>query len=68
MPIYVYRCKDCGDEFELKQSVKDDPARMCGLCEGPLIRVIQAAGIVYKCGGFYTTDYKGKEKSPLRYT
>jgi putative FmdB family regulatory protein len=68
MPIYVYRCKDCEDEFELKQSIKDDPAKECGLCQGELYRVVQPAGVVYNCGGFYVTDYKGREKSPLRYT
>lgn len=25
MPLYEYRCEGCGEQFEVRQSIKDDP-------------------------------------------
>jgi putative FmdB family regulatory protein len=57
MPTYVYECAKCGDEFEVWQSIKDDPLkRHPGSCRGKLAKVIQPAGIVLKGSGFYKND------------
>ena len=43
MPTYRYRCSDCGEEFELWQSIKDDAIRThddgCGGRDPPAAKV-----------------------------
>jgi putative FmdB family regulatory protein len=57
MPTYRYRCGECGDEFEVWQSIKDDGlATHDDGCGGPLVKVLTAAGIVLKGSGFYKND------------
>jgi putative FmdB family regulatory protein len=56
MPTYDYRCDECGDEFEVWQSITDDPLTECPRCEGPVRKVMSPAGIVLKGSGFYKTD------------
>ena len=58
MPIYGYRCEQCGHEVEVLQSMSDEPLRVCPNCMGPLRKMIYPAGIVFKGTGYYTTDYK----------
>ena len=58
MPIYGYRCEQCGHEVELLQSMSDEPLRVCPNCMGPLRKMIYPVGIVFKGSGYYTTDYK----------
>ena len=68
MPTYVYECAKCGDEFEVWQSIKDDPLkRHTGSCRGKLTKVIQPAGIVLKGSGFYKNDSRsGSKRGKLR--
>ncbi len=60
MPIYEYRCNGCGHEFEQFQSIKDNPVKMCPICnENKVERLISAGtGLIFKGSGFYITDYK----------
>ena len=58
MPIYGYRCGQCGHELEVLQSMSDAPLKVCPNCMGPLRKLIYPAGIIYKGTGYYTTDYK----------
>lgn len=45
MPTYTYKCEKCNDEFELVQSMKDEPLKHCEKCgEDTLKKVIQTAG------------------------
>jgi putative FmdB family regulatory protein len=66
MPIYGYRCEQCGHELEVLQSMKDEPLRVCPNCMGPLRKMIYPVGIVFKGSGYYTTDYKSAG-SPSRH-
>src|ERR1700694_730975 len=66
MPIYGYRCEQCGHELEVLQSMKDEPLRVCPNCMGPLRKMIYPAGIIFKGSGYYTTDYKSAG-SPSRH-
>ncbi len=62
MPTYVYRCSDCGHEFEEFQSITEKPLKICPKCKGKINRVIQAgAGFLFKGSGFYQTDYRSGE-------
>jgi putative FmdB family regulatory protein len=64
MPTYRYRCSECGEEFELWQSIKDDAIRTHDDgCGGEVLKVLTAAGIVLKGAGFYKTDSRSASKS-----
>ncbi|MGI6642458.1 MAG: FmdB family zinc ribbon protein [Bacillota bacterium] len=56
MPIYEYRCKNCG-LFETTQKITDEPLKTCPKCGEPVKKLIsQGIGIVFKGPGFYCTD------------
>ena len=57
MPIYEYRCDQCGDSFEVMQKMSDDPIVECVKCGGALHKVLHPVAIHFKGSGFYTTDY-----------
>jgi len=61
MPIYGYRCTQCGHELEAFQNMSDPPLRVCPECMGPLQKMLYPVGISFKGSGFYTTDYKGSK-------
>lgn len=63
MPLYEYECEACGLRFERLQHFSDDPLRSCPECEGPVHRVIQPVGIIFKGSGFYVTDSRGKSST-----
>ena len=62
MPTYDYRCKACGHELELFQSMSERPKRKCPECgKLKLERLIgTGAGFIFKGGGFYETDYRSE--------
>lgn len=57
MPIYEYRCDECGASFEVLQKMSDDPLEKCDACGGTLRKVLHPVAIHFKGSGFYTTDY-----------
>ena len=58
MPIYEYRCPDCGFEFERIQSFKDDPITDCPECEsGRVIKKISLSAFSLKGSGWYKDHY-----------
>src|SRR6058998_538137 len=56
MPIYEYRCKDCGEHLEVVQAFTDDPLTECPNCGGALRKVFGNIGITFKGSGFYKND------------
>ena len=64
MPIYEYQCDTCSYQFEVKQSIKDDPIATCERCGKPVRRLISSPGIMFKGSGWYVTDYSNKMKPP----
>ena len=57
MPIYTYRCENCGVQFERRQKFSDEPLKICPECENESLRkVYLPVGIVFKGSGFYATD------------
>lgn len=59
MPIYTYRCENCGVQFDRKQRFDDDPLVRCPECEkDTLHKVYMPVGIVFKGSGFYATDHR----------
>ncbi len=57
MPIYEYRCLDCGHEFELMQKFSDPPAETCTSCSGTVQKLISRSAFHLKGSGWYVTDY-----------
>lgn len=56
MPIYDYKCENCG-KFDKMQKISDEPLQICPVCGGKVQRVISKnVGIVFKGSGFYCTD------------
>jgi len=65
VPIYEYRCDECGDSFDVMQRMSDDPLVTCTKCGGTLRKVLHPVAIHFKGSGFYTTDYgKGSGRRP----
>jgi putative FmdB family regulatory protein len=63
MPIYEYRCKDCGHEFETTQAFTDEPLTECPSCKGALKKKFGSVGISFKGSGFYKNDSRGTTSS-----
>lgn len=60
MPTYVYRCLECGQQFEVQQSFSDAPITTHG-CGGPVRKVFTPVGVTFKGSGFYKTDSRGSK-------
>lgn len=60
MPIYEYKCQQCGVQFEKRQSVSDEPLTTCEKCHGRLEKQWSLSGFQFKGAGWYVTDYAGK--------
>jgi putative FmdB family regulatory protein len=65
MPIYEYRCENCGHQLEALQKMSDAPLSVCPECgRSTLKKALSAAGFRLKGGGWYETDFKrGKKKN-----
>ena len=61
MPIYEYKCVQCGTHFEKRQSVSDEPLTTCEKCHGQLEKQWSLSGFQFKGAGWYVTDYAGKK-------
>ena len=62
MPTYDYVCAACVHEFDLFQSMKEEPKRKCPACGRQKLRRLIGSGaaIVFKGSGFYKTDYRSE--------
>jgi putative FmdB family regulatory protein len=60
MPIYEYRCLDCGHEFERMQKFSDPPVDKCPACPGTVQKLISRSAFHLKGNGWYVTDYARK--------
>ena len=59
MPVYTYRCDNCGVQFERHQTFTDAPLKTCPECRKKALRkVITPTKIIFKGSGFYATDNK----------
>lgn len=61
MPIYEYKCQQCGLHFEKRQSVSDAPLATCEKCHGKLEKQWSLSGFQFKGAGWYVTDYAAKK-------
>lgn len=65
MPIYEYKCLECGTHFEKIQKSTDQPLKVCEKCSGILEKQWSLSGFQFKGAGWYVTDYaKDKNTKP----
>lgn len=57
MPLYEYRCENCGEQFEVMQKFADEPLTVHEKCGGKVERLISAPAFQFKGSGWYVTDY-----------
>ena len=69
MPTYEYACAKCRQQFEIYQSMKDEPLTVCPKekClrkkwgKGRVKKLMGlGAGLIFKGSGFYITDYRSE--------
>ena len=63
MPLYAYRCTQCGHRFEKIQSFSAEPVKVCPKCGGAVERPLTAPGLKFKGAGWYVNDYAPKSSS-----
>lgn len=63
MPIYAYRCSQCGFEKDVLQKMSDPPLTACPECKTENFnKQLTAAGFQLKGSGWYQTDFKSGAK------
>jgi putative FmdB family regulatory protein len=63
LPLYAYRCTQCGHKFEKIQNFSADPETVCPQCGGLLERPLTAPRLNFKGAGWYINDYAPKSSS-----
>jgi len=64
MPLYEYKCEDCGLNFEVRQKFSDDPINTCCHCGGTAKKLISQTAFALKGGGWYQQGYSDEKKCP----
>jgi len=64
MPLYDYRCHQCGETFEVRQKFADPVLTVHEGCGGQLERLISLPAIQFKGTGWYVTDYGRNGSKP----
>lgn len=60
MPIYAYRCEECGFAKDVLQKMSDEPLTVCLECgKSSFKKQVTAAGFQLKGSGWYVTDFRG---------
>ena len=59
MPIYSYRCDNCGHQQDVLQKMSDPLLVLCPACQQSTYRKqVTAAGFQLKGSGWYVTDFR----------
>ncbi|MES2151631.1 MAG: FmdB family zinc ribbon protein [Pseudomonadota bacterium] len=65
MPIYAYRCDECGFAKDVLQKISDPVLTVCLSCGKPSFKKqLTAAGFQLKGTGWYATDFRGGKAPP----
>jgi putative FmdB family regulatory protein len=63
MPIYAYRCSECGHAKDVLQKMSDPVLNRCPACGAQAFtKQVTAAGFQLKGSGWYVTDFRGDNK------
>ena len=67
MPIYAYRCSECGHAKDVLQKMSDPVLTECPACgASAFTKQVTAAGFQLKGSGWYVTDFRGGDKPPAK--
>lgn len=65
MPIYEYKCEECGHAMEAIQKFSEDPLTECPECGKPALKKqLSASAFHLKGSGWYQTDFKDSGSKP----
>ena len=65
MPIYEYRCLECGFQDEYLQKLSEPQLTVCPTCGKESFRkLVSAAGFQLKGSGWYATDFRNSGSKP----
>jgi putative FmdB family regulatory protein len=65
MPIYEYRCSECGFQDEFLQKLSEPLLTVCPSCgKESFKKLLSAAGFQLKGSGWYATDFKSSGSKP----
>ena len=63
MPIYAYRCTQCGHAEDVLQKMSSAPLTTCPACgQETYAKQVTAAGFQLKGSGWYVTDFRDNTK------
>ena len=66
MPIYEYKCSECGHFMDALQGVNDSPLEVCPECsEKSLKKLISAPNFRLSGEGWYETDFKTENRKNI---
>src|SRR3954447_21972553 len=64
MPIYAYRCTNCGHAQDVLRKISAPPLNVCPTCgAATFVKQVTAAGFQLKGSGWYVTDFRGDKKA-----
>jgi len=66
MPIYEYKCKKCGKQFEAFQGITEPDLKTCKFCKGKVHKMMSLSSFSLKGSGWYATDYAGQKPSTAK--
>lgn len=61
MPIYEYKCQNCGRQYESFQGINEPDLKNCKFCKGKVHKLMSLSSFSLKGSGWYATDYAGKK-------
>jgi putative FmdB family regulatory protein len=65
MPIFEYRCDECGHQEDHLQKSSERPLTKCPACgKKAYKKMLSAAGFQLKGSGWYATDFKTTDRKP----
>ncbi len=65
MPIYAYKCSQCGHAEDVMQKMSAEPLTVCPQCgQATFSKQLTAAGFQLKGSGYYATDFKNPPAEP----
>jgi putative FmdB family regulatory protein len=65
MPVYDYRCADCGREVEVSHGIHAAGPSTCESCGGPMRKALSAPAIHFKGSGWAKKDARAAAKPAL---
>ena len=65
MPVYEYSCVVCSNEWDVEQSIKDDPITTCPRCKVASAKRLISGGtkFILKGSGWAIDNYASKTSS-----